>query len=287
MDNSIELFPANINLDSLTPEVFSARRLPDKLHFRIVKCIKCGLVRSDPIAPSNIIEQLYMQSSFTYKDEIINLRNTYGKSLSDLLIYRNQKDKLLEIGCGNGFFLEEALVQGYRNVFGVEPSIDAVEDASPAIRKNILSTTMVPGLFSENQMDVVCIFQVLDHVMNPSDLIGECFKILKSGGLILCITHNITSWSARLFQERSPIIDIEHTFLFSPETLSNIFINQGFIIKRMRSFRNIYSINYLMRLLPIKPFIKLRILKYLEKKPIFHVNLSVPLGNIEVVGQKP
>jgi SAM-dependent methyltransferase len=286
MNNAIELFPANINNHSLTPEIFSARRLPDKIHYRMVKCKKCGLVRSDPIASPEVLQQLYQQSGFTYTREIANLRSTYGKSLAKLTLYGVQKNTLLEIGCGNGFFLEEAIEQGYKQVLGVEPSIGAVEQASPNIRQSIISKMMEPGLFNDAQMDVICMFQVLDHVVNPNQLIGECFKILKPGGFLLCINHNVTSWSAKLLREQSPIIDIEHTFLYSPETLSCLFEKMGFKVYRVGSINNYYSVQYLMRLLPLPAYIKTRLLKFLEASPFGHKQLSVPLGNMEIIAQK-
>src|SRR2546423_1956344 len=118
--NAAEIYPANFDFGSLNPDVFSARRLPDRIHYRLVKCRACGLVRSDPIASSELLGQLYAQSTFTYRDEVPDLRRTYGRYLAKLEPYGAGKEALLEIGCGNGFFLEEALSQGYQSVHGVE-----------------------------------------------------------------------------------------------------------------------------------------------------------------------
>ena len=46
--------------------------------------------------------------------------------------------KILEIGCGNGFLLEVAINQGWKNVSGIEPSIAAINQAKPNIRKKII-----------------------------------------------------------------------------------------------------------------------------------------------------
>ena len=70
---------------------------------------------------------------------------------------------MLEIGCGNGFFLKEALAQGYTSVKGVEPSVKAVSMADRGIAKHIICDIMRPGLFEKEQFDAVCMFQVLDH----------------------------------------------------------------------------------------------------------------------------
>ena len=104
--NARELYPANFDLQALNPAVFSARRLPDRVHYRLMKCNACGLVRSDPVAPPELLAQLYHQSTFTYTDEVADLKRTYGRYLARLDSCGARKDALLEIGCGNGFFLQ-------------------------------------------------------------------------------------------------------------------------------------------------------------------------------------
>jgi SAM-dependent methyltransferase len=285
--NATELYPANFDMQAFNPAVFSARRLPDRIHYRLVKCNRCGLVRSDPIASSEMLAQLYQKSTFTYNEEVANLKQTYGFYLAELQKYGAQKGKLLEIGCGNGFFLEEALTQGYRSVQGVEPSQAAVLGASSSVQQNIACDIMRPGLFGPEQFDVVCMFQVLDHIPDPEVLMKECFKVLKSGGLILCLNHNIESWSARLLKERSPIIDIEHTYLYSSSTLSRFFETYEFTVRHVGTVYNRYTLYYLARLIPLSMTVKSGLLKFLKTTFFGRIRASVPLGNLHIVAQKP
>ena len=131
-----ELWSANFDLSALTPTVFSARRLPDRIHFRMVRCEACGLVRSDPAVAAGVLADLYARSSFDYGAEVGNLQHTYGHLLKGLARLGAKPGLLLEIGGGNGFFLEEALRQGWE-VRGVEPSVAAVESAAPEIRPHL------------------------------------------------------------------------------------------------------------------------------------------------------
>ena len=284
--NAAELYSANFDLLALNPVVFSARRLPDQIHYRLVKCNTCGLVRSDPIAPPEVLAKLYQQSTFTYTEEVANLKRTYGHYLAELVTYGAQKKALLEIGCGNGFFLEEALAQGYQHVQGVEPSQEAVLGASSTVRPNILCDIVRPGLFVPEQFDVVCMFQVLDHIPDPGILLEECFKVLKSGGLVLCLNHNVESWSARLLKDRSPIIDIEHTYLYSPATLSRLFEVYGFNVRRVGPVYNRYTLYYLVRLVPLSMILKSWLLQLLKGSLLGCIRMSVPLGNIYIAAQK-
>ncbi len=284
--NASELYPPNFDLGAFNPEVFSARRLPDRIHYRLVRCNACGLVRSDPVADPQTLAQLYAQSSFDYSSELGALRQTYGKYLARLQRLGAKKGSLLEIGCGNGFFLEEALAQGYRSVRGVEPSADAVSRASPAVREFIVCDIARPGLFEPEQFDVICIFQVFDHIADPNTLLEECFRILKHGGLLLIFNHNIEAFSARLLGERSPIIDIEHTYLYSPATLSRLARSHGFEIAHAGPVFNTYSLAYLTRLLPFPAGLKRRVLAALNATPLARIQLPAPLGNAQVVARK-
>ena len=286
-DDATELYPANFDLQAFNPVVFSARRLPDRVHYRMVKCDTCGLVRSDPIADPEVLAQLYAQSTFEYADQVENLKHTYGYYLAKLDNYKVRKGSLLEIGCGNGFFLEEALRHGYVTVQGVEPSTAAVAEANPQVCSHIICDIMRPGLFEPEQFDVICMFQVLDHIPNPGELLDECFKVLKSGGLILCINHNVEAISARLLKDRSPIIDIEHTFLYSPTTIARIFVAHGFQVKHVGSAFNRYGLFYLVQLIPFPTWLKCAILALLKDNPIRRISFWVPLGNFYLVAQKP
>ena len=147
--NATELYPANFEPDAFNPEVFSARRLPDRIHYRMVKCNTCGLVRSDPVAETAKLTELYQKSSFDYGDEVANLRFTYRRYLDRVCSLGARKGCLLEIGCGNGFFLEEAKARGFSSVHGVEPSAEAFAKAAPGVRNQIVFDIMRPGLFPE------------------------------------------------------------------------------------------------------------------------------------------
>jgi SAM-dependent methyltransferase len=286
-NNATELYRANFDLEAFSPTVFSARRMPDRIHYRMVRCNTCELVRSDPVADPDTVADLYSQSSFDYSQELENLARTYGAYLGRLDHYGVAKGSLLEIGCGNGFFLMQARAQGYRDVHGVEPSRSAVELAPSAIRDRIVCAMMGSGLFPGETFDAICLFQVLDHIFDPAALLKACFDILKPGGFILCLNHNVEALSARLMKERSPIIDIEHTYLYSPDTIRRLFTRFGFQVKEAGGVKNRYSLSYLTRLTPLPTALKEIALGVLDFTYLGRLPLRVPLGNLYMIAQKP
>lgn len=284
---STELYPANFDPDAFRPEVFSARRLPDRVHYRLVRCDACGLVRSDPVADTAVLARLYAQSTFDYSEEVAHLRRTYGRYLGRLGRYSDRKGALLEIGCGNGFFLEEALAQGFASVRGVEPSAGAIERARPDVRPHLVCDVMRRGLLDGASFDAVCMFQVLDHIPDPGALLEECLRVLRPGGLALCLNHNVAGVSARLLGERSPIVDIEHTYLYSPATATRLFSERGFRVREAGGVFNRYSLHYLMRLIPLPDGVKRPLLAALARSGVGRLPLVVPLGNLYLIAQKP
>jgi len=286
-DNATVLYPANFDASAFQPGVFSARRLPDMLHYRIVRCNTCGLVRSDPIADAGLLQTLYRQSSFTYAADTPNLSKTYGHYLQKTEKYGVPKRRLLEIGCGDGFFLQEALTQGFAAVSGVEPGEEAIDRASADIRPHIVSGAMRPGLFPPGSFSLVCMFQTLDHIPDPNALLRECFDVLEPGGLVLCLNHNVQALSAHLLDERSPIIDIEHTYLYSPLTITRLFEQNGFHVLEAGPAWNVIRLYSLLRLMPFPAALKQKILALAENDLLGKLSFWLPLGNLYLIAQKP
>ena len=285
--DATERWPATFDPEAFSARVFSARRLPDRVHYRTVTCDTCGLLRSDPVASEELLAKLYESSSFDYSQEVESLQATYGRALGWLEARSSQRQALLEIGCGNGFFLQQARRQGWKEVRGVEPSADAVAKAPPELDGAIVQDVMRTGLFSPESFDAVCLFQVLDHISNPVELLKECLAVLRPGGHILALNHNASAWSARVLGERSPIVDIEHTYLYSPETMRIIFTKVGFTDPQVRSVRNTYSLAYLAQLIPLPSGIKPRLLTTLRAGLASRIRVTVPLGNLCLIARKP
>lgn len=278
------LFKKNFKASDLNTKIFSARRLPDKIHYQIAKCNKCGLVRSTPVADISHLNQLYEKSLLTYDDEIKSLTATYLNAVKPILSRLPKTAKILEIGCGNGFVLKAIYDQGYKNVFGIEPSVDATAKAHKKIRKNIVTDILKPGLFEKETFDFIFFFQTFDHIPQPDKFLKECFFLLKPKGKILSFNHNINSLSSKILGEKSPIIDIEHTFLYSPKTIRSIFKKNGIISNRIYSPKNTLSIKHLFWLVPLPKKIKLKILN--SKTKILDNKINLKLGNICFEGYK-
>ncbi|MFI5283893.1 MAG: class I SAM-dependent methyltransferase [Candidatus Dormibacterales bacterium] len=283
--NAAELYPPTYDETSFNERIFSARRLPDTIHYRLVRCRTCGLVRSDPAADQASLSELYGRSSFDYASEVPNLRRTYGRYLARAKA-RSRGLSLLEIGCGNGFMLEEALALGYQKVRGVEPSQKAIEAAAPAVSAFIVPDIMKAGLFEPGQFDTVCMFQVFDHLPEPGAFLEEVRAVLSTGGVLLCFNHNVGSVSARMLGERSPIVDVEHCYLYSPRTMRLILEKYGFDSIETGVATNTLSLRHLLHLVPAPAGFKARLMAAADSSGAGRLRMRLPLGNLYAIGRK-
>ena len=195
------IFRSTFNIKQhLTTKIFSARRSPDQIHGTIIKCANCGLIRTLEIISPMKLKRLYQKSNFTYKNLTKNLKSSYSAILRDACKVA-KKGSFLEIGCGNGFLLEEAKKIGFKEIIGLEPSLDAFRHAKCKIKPVIKVDILRPKLFDRNTFDLIAAFQVFDHIPDPNRFLHICRSFLKPGGIIVLMNHDVDSLSAKLLGE--------------------------------------------------------------------------------------
>lgn len=277
------LFPEKIDWSSLSGYEFSARRRRTIQHYRIVRCNACGLVRSDPVLSDEDLASLYRRSEFLYPRESRFAARTYASLVTRHfgMFPSRERIRLLEIGCGNGAFLEEMQGCSLHTVIGMEPSIQAVEHASAAARPAIINEMFAYGFFQPETFDVVCAFHLLDHLRAPVDFIRECFRIVKKNGIVIVVCHNVGAFVHKVLGEYSPVFDVEHIFLFNPATLRDLFESCGFIARAEGRVTNTYPLSYWLRYAPVVHGV-------VDRFPLWIQNISLTMyaGNIYLCGQK-
>jgi SAM-dependent methyltransferase len=280
----LQLYAEALGPGAFTSERFSARRMPDRVHYRMVRCGNCGLVRSDPVMDEPELARLYAASQVTYTPEAGFAGDTYAQYLRELMPLIPAKDRLLEIGCGSGFFLERALDLGFREVAGVEPSRHAVEAAAPEVRRQIRNEGFRDGLFPEGHFSVVCGFQVFDHLSNPNETLAACRRVLRPGGLIFFIHHDVGAWTHRLLKKRSPVIDVEHIYLYDRRTMARVLAKNGFEVLRVFPVRNRYPIYYWCGMAPVPSGVKRWLVPRLRGSRLGRAAVAWNAGNLGIVG---
>lgn len=286
LGNSTPVYPSNVDETSFSTEVFSARRLPDRRHYQWVRCKKCTLLRSDPVLDVDL-EKLYVESSFDYSTEVNGLKKTYFNLVRKALGGKKFNKSIFEVGGGNGFFLEAAKDGGFVSVAGVEPSTEAIGAARSDIKPKMIASMMKSGVLTSGSFEVGTMFHTLDHLSDPIGTLKDCRDALEPGGVFIVAIHNERSWSARLMGERSPIIDVEHTHLYTRKSGEALFRKVGFIDVRSGAYNNHYSLAYILHLIPISRAFRMKVLESRMGTLLGKIKVIVPLGNMWVAGTKP
>lgn len=281
------LYPATFKAKNISKNTYSARRLPDRIHYRILKCVRCGLVFSSPIISNEKISTFYKGSLCSYEDQIPYLIKTYFKIIEDIKSDFPKNPKVLEVGCGNGFFLKALVDLGFtKSVFGIEPSSKMILEANPSLKARIKVNIFKSTLFPKNSFDLICCFHTLDHMVDPNGFIKGANSMLKKNGHVIVVVHDTEGLSVKLFGEKSAIFDIEHVYLFNKKTLREIFLQNKFKVVKVSNLVNSYPLNYWMQMSGFPSIVKKYTKFIFDTLGIGKREMSISAGNIALIAKK-
>jgi 2-polyprenyl-3-methyl-5-hydroxy-6-metoxy-1,4-benzoquinol methylase len=136
----------------------------------------------------------------------------------------------LDVGCSYGFFLQRFDKTKWE-IYGVDPSVHAVTYARKKLGKRIFAGSLTQQDFPSQFFDIITLFYVLEHVVNPLSFLMELHRILKPKGLlVLRIPHSepIIRF-VKLFRLDIPLLyPPMHLYDFSPNTLKLMLKKAGF-----------------------------------------------------------
>lgn len=190
---------------------------------------------------------------------------------------------VLDVGAGEGSFLELCMRNGSKLVRGLEPSQSAIDHASDLVRNFVIL-----GTFESEKpkpvFSLVTLFQTIEHISNPRDFLDFARGSLVEGGVVAIACHNYRDPLNRLLGKKSPIFDIEHLQLYSPKSIGRLLSQAGFKEVSVRRYWNRYPISYLLKLSPgLSRFLPV---KSAARRTIEGIVLPVRLGNLFVTGRK-
>jgi SAM-dependent methyltransferase len=280
-----EVLPSNIDLGKLDDFAFASRKLPEYMHPRLVECGECGMLYGNPVLSWSTVSQGYQEAAFDSQEESALAAVTYRDLLRQHVTTLSGRDAALDIGAGDGAFLEQLLAEGFHDVVGVEPSLAPIAAAKPRIRERIRQGFFSVDDHRPGSFDVVTCFQVMEHVWDPLEISRSVLTLLKPGGVFFVVVHNRRALSARVLGERSPIFDLEHLQLFSKPTICSLLTRAGFEDVRAVPVWNRYPAKYWMRLAPL-PF-KRQLIAFAQSTGLGNIKVMIPPGNLAAFGFKP
>jgi 2-polyprenyl-3-methyl-5-hydroxy-6-metoxy-1,4-benzoquinol methylase len=208
-------------------------------YFRYHRCAACGLVYLNPRPAAREILQYYDQEYYgegkqKFHPWIEVFRIFFARQrVRRVKRFIAGKGQALDIGCGQGTFLNLLRKEGWE-VFGTELSEKqagrAMEAALP-----VSIGELREGQFPAESLDLVTLWQVIEHLFEPGAVIRCIRPMLKKRGIVAISTPNIDSLQAHVFKESWFHLDPpRHLYLFSLKTLEQLMAQEGFRLFHLR-----------------------------------------------------
>jgi 2-polyprenyl-3-methyl-5-hydroxy-6-metoxy-1,4-benzoquinol methylase len=256
-------------------------------HGRIVKCLACGLVATNPKLPEAKLNELYAQvSDEEYIANIPSRERTFRYNFDRIRHLLPQNGSLLDVGSYYGVFLNEAREEGF-DVHGVEPSHSACEFAHKRYDVDVLCGTLRDRK-SQADCDVVTSWDVLEHCYSPSQEIRSVAASLKQGGKFAFCTLNWRNWYARTLGERWPWLIDMHLYYFDDDVIHDMLAKNGLRLIHKSTYCHIITAEYLTKkLVRLRVPLASQISELLSVFPLEKLMVPFRFGDIRMyVAQK-
>jgi SAM-dependent methyltransferase len=187
------------------------------------RCASCDIFFLNPPPPAEVGQQYFADAyaherSNLYYDDAFKER-TARLRLELIARYGVSAGRLLDVGCGKAQFVDVARKGGW-DAWGCELDAGACDYA----RSHYGLETVVNGMMNHPdlpaQFDVITLWDVIEHVPDPVDVLRQMAARLRPGGIALIRTANIRSWAFDKRREGWWAFGSDHRFYFSPGSLS-------------------------------------------------------------------
>ncbi len=190
----------------------------------------------------------YVSERFNKQLQYVNI----ARDVARLLGETPARPRLLEVGCGFGYFLDVAFEEGF-DVEGLEFNPHAVERLRRKYVFPILSGALERAELPPRTLDAVAMFDVIEHLRDPFGALERIHAALVPGGILVLSTPDAESVVSRLIGKR--LEDFrrtrEHLFFFGRRTLAQILAERGFEVIRIRSIGHTFELGFLLERLAL------------------------------------
>ena len=207
--------------------------------YNLVKCHHCKAYFLTPNPSDKLLKLAYSDSYYGQSEEdekfesliekgINFFRKKRAKRLATLI---QNKGRVLDIGCGNGQFLEYIQTFGNIEIFGTEMQGKSADRASKIKNITLKTGELTEDDYPSSHFNLITLFHVFEHLKYPRQYLDIIDKILEPNGYLVISFPNINSWQASFFKGHWLHLDPpRHLFFFTPNDFKNIMKQRGFIL---------------------------------------------------------
>jgi 2-polyprenyl-3-methyl-5-hydroxy-6-metoxy-1,4-benzoquinol methylase len=257
----------------------------------LLKCSICGLVQVKDKPSMEELNKIYELSYFShnkYKDAR-TLEYENKRRLDFVKQYASSsQETLLEAGCGAGNFLSIAKHEYTVSGFDLsEAGVKIARDNNPDISERIWSQPLEELDQPSESFDIICMWDVIEHIWDPYSTCENLFRYLKPNGLLFLSTPNIGALTAHLMKQNWAFMTPpEHLSFFDKHSMHYLFQEKlAGSVDGWESKGKLVNIGFLFYKIKRKfpDLVPEAVLKFWERKPMSNWAIYVPTGDIQYV----
>ncbi len=182
---------------------------------------------------------VYTPDKYKHDERRPHSYTVYGENPISFLPQPLQGKRILDAGCGNGFWADLIRQRG-AEVIGIDASTDGIAIA----RKNYPQTRFEQCMLTETvckdlgvePFDAVISVEVIEHVFDPRGFVKSCAAALKPGGTLVLTTPYHGYWknlalavTGKWDRHLDPLWDGGHIKFWSRHSLGRLLTEMGFV----------------------------------------------------------
>ncbi len=234
-----------------------------KLGHQISKCPNCDLYSLNFAGDyQKFITTYYSKGFFTggklyraYADYVGDKKTVLKNMKKYLTVIRKfkKKGKLLDLGCAMGFLIEEANQWNY-DAYGVDISEYAVNIAKKLVGNNRISMGKVEDLDmvlgKNNSFDIVTMFDLIEHLENPKEVLKKVAKVMNKDGILVIQTGDAGStWAKLMGKNWHFFAPPQHFYFYSQKNMRDLLQQAGFKVVKIQKVGKWVSLRYLFHMM--------------------------------------
>ncbi len=205
--------------------------------WKIVQCIDCSFVYTNPRLTNKAIKNLYEINYFknneygyvNYNDNPHLKKSNFSKWINDALPYLSKNNTViaLDIGCAAGFAFPVFEENNIKNVEGIELDADYVIELQNK-GYTIFNKPLLENNFNK-KYSIITLFDVVEHLTNLDEHLIFLNNIMQTNGIMVVVTPDYASVQRKIFGKRwFQFKPMEHINYFTLKSFTKIAQRNGF-----------------------------------------------------------